>query len=513
VSEVRRVLLWPLVRLDAAFNRLYGWRYNPLYQSGALAVVLLLVVLVSGVYLLVFYRISDPYGSVVRLAGQAWAGRWIRSLHRYASDAAVVAVAVHAFRMFAQGRSWGPRALAWLTGLGALAVVWVCGWTGYVTVWDAHGLWLAREGARLLDVWPVFSEPLLRAFAGDAPLPRAFFFLNLFLHIALPLGLGLLLWLHVSRLARPVLAPPWRLVWAVCLLLVFVSALWPAPLGPVADVFREPVQVRLDLFYTFWLPWVAGRAAPWVWAWAGFAAAVALSVPWWTRPRRSARPEPSVVDERVCTGCRQCYLDCPYEAIGMVAVPGGRADAVARVDPELCVSCGICAGSCAPMGVGPRGRTGRDQLSAVRAFVADRAWTGREVVVVGCAHGPLPDEGAQPEAVPYPVPCAGALHTSVVEFLLRAGAGAVCVVACPPRDCWNREGARWAAARLFEGREAELQERVDRRRVALVYASAAERRAVVAAVAALRGTVAAAQAAAAEEAELVRPCEPVAEGS
>ena len=26
---------------------------------------------------------------------------------------------------------------------------------------------------------------------------------------------------------------------------------------------------------------------------------------------------------------------------------------IARVDPHLCVSCGICAGSCAPMGVGP----------------------------------------------------------------------------------------------------------------------------------------------------------------
>ena len=33
------------------------------------------------------------------------------------------------------------------------------------------------------------------------------------------------------------------------------------------------------------------------------------------------------------------------------------------VNPDLCVSCGICAASCAPMGVGPPGRTGRDQLA------------------------------------------------------------------------------------------------------------------------------------------------------
>ena len=47
------------------------------------------------------------------------------------------------------------------------------------------------------------------------------------------------------------------------------------------------------------------------------------------------------------------------------------AGMVARVDPDLCVSCGICAGSCAPMVVGPPGRSGRDQLAQVRANLDD----------------------------------------------------------------------------------------------------------------------------------------------
>lgn len=57
---------------------------------------------------------------------------------------------------------------------------------------------------------------------------------------------------------------------------------------------------------------------------------------------------------------------------------------VAIVDPSLCVSCGICAGSCAPMSVGPPGRMGRDQLPRVRAFLAEHEPGPDRVVLAAC---------------------------------------------------------------------------------------------------------------------------------
>ena len=63
------------------------------------------------------------------------------------------------------------------------------------------------------------------------------------------------------------------------------------------------------------------------------------------------------------------------------------------------------------------------------------------------------------------VSCVGNLHTSVVEMLIRSGAPGVVVCGCPPRDCTSREGPKWLGERLFNDREAELQPRVDRRRV------------------------------------------------
>lgn len=478
---------------DTTFNALYHWSGNPIYQSGALTIAFLIVLLVTGTYLLFFYRIGSPYASVAQLSADPWLGRWVRSLHRFAADAAVVAAAIHALRMFAQGRRWGARTLAWTSGLVLLGLILVCGWTGYVMVWDVFGQLLAVEGARLLDVLPIFSEPIGRMFVGERPLPGAFFFLNLFLHIALPIGLGIVLWLHVSRVARVKLLPPRRLMWGAIAALTAVSVLWPIGMAAAASAFHFPASVPLDVLYAGWLPATRGVAPGIVWLGGGVVVAALLLVPLWSRPARSERPAPSVVDPRLCTGCTQCMLDCPWQAIEMVPRTDGRATLVAAVDPDRCVSCGICAGSCAPMGIGPPLRTGRDQLARVREVTAARRPGPADVVVIACSRGAggIADAGEMPGTVILPTECAGNVHSSVIEYLVRAGAGGVLVATCPPRDCWNREGATWLEARLFHEREAELQARVDRRRVRIVYAGALERRAVLDALAAFRADIAA----------------------
>ncbi|HWP39158.1 MAG TPA: cytochrome b N-terminal domain-containing protein [Gemmatimonadales bacterium] len=509
-DRIRRLALGLLAPADALMNRLYTWRFNPLYHSGALVVVFFLIILVTGIYLLFFYRIGAPYASVERLRDQWWLGGWIRSLHRYASDGAVVAILIHMFRMFAQGRSWGPRALAWVSGLVMLFVVLVSGWTGYVMVWDVQGLLLAREGARLLDLLPLFSEPIGRTFVGERELPGAFFFLNLFLHVALPVGLALGLWVHVSRVARAALLPPRGLSWTVTGGFLALSLLLPAALGPAADLFRLPDTAPLDVFYSLWLPLSQAMPAWTVWISGGAVSGLLLLVPWLAQPAPGERAGPSVVNERLCTGCTQCWLDCPYEAIAMISRADGREGQVARVDSALCVSCGICAGSCAPMGVGPPARTGRDQLARVTAFVKSHPLSG-QVVAVACTHGAGGiARGEEFHGAPvFAVECAGSLHTSVVEYLVRSGAGGVLIVSCSPRDCWHREGPRWLEERLYHDREAELKARVDRRRVRVAYAGLGERAAVRAALLAYQRDVTALDAARAEErVELDFECEP-----
>jgi ferredoxin len=463
--------------IDGALSRLFGSRWNPLHQTGTVSVLAFLVAALTGIYLFLFYKIAEPYESVTRIASAVPAGGFVRGLHRYAADLSLVAALLHLLRKLAQGHTWGPRRAAWWSGVLLVGATLLCGWTGLVMAWDQQGLAIASEGARLLDLLPLFSEPIGRTFAGGAPVPSSFFFMNLFLHVALPLGLAGLLWLHVSRLARPHLLPPRRLLLGWLGLLGAMALLAPPPLLPPADPLALPGRLRLDLLYAFWLPLARGAPpAVQLLAWlALFAALLAMPLVW--RPlfwRRAGRPgaatiRPSVVDEGRCTGCEQCWEDCPYEAIAMVprGTPSRLGDEVARVDPALCVSCGICAGSCAPMGVGPPGRDGRSQLVAMEELLLRRRPGPSDVVLIACRHGAGETPALQEleGVVPWASGCSGSVHTSVVEMLLRRGVGGVFLLTCPGRDCLFREGPRWLGERLFHGREAELQERVDRRRV------------------------------------------------
>ena len=102
----------------------------------------------------------------------------------------------------------------------------------------------------------------------------------------------------------------------------------------------------------------------------------------------------------------------------------------------------------------------------------------------------------------------GNVQTSVVEYLVRAGAGGVMVVSCPPRDCWTREGVKWMDARVYDGREAELKDRVDRTRIRVIHAAEAEGRVLAQALALFRSQVGALDRALSERAiELDTTCE------
>ncbi|HEX9798730.1 MAG TPA: hydrogenase iron-sulfur subunit [Thermoanaerobaculia bacterium] len=496
--------------VDRFFDRLYGSRWNPLHQTGNLAILFFLVSLVTGLYLFLFYTIATPHASVARIEEEIWLGSWARGMHRYAADLAMVAIVLHVLRKLVQGQTWGPRAWAWLSGVVLLAVVFLSGWTGLVLVWDAQGQQIAVEGARLFDLLPIFAEPISRTFAGLQPVPSSFFFMNLFLHVALPLGIAALLAVHVARVARPALLPPRPIVLGALAALALLSLRWPVALEPAADLLALPGEMRVDLLFAFWLP-LAPRIPPlahlalWLAAFAALAALVRL----W----RPASPiATSAVDEDHCSGCTHCYHDCPYEAIAMVRRerPSRQtSEYVARVDPELCVGCGICAAACAPMGVGPRARTGRDQLVVARSFVERLQPAGAGIAVLACGngHAALYERLSRPGRTLYPTGCSGAVHTSVVELLLRRGFAGVAVLSCPPRNCFYREGPKWAEARLFRGRDAPLSDRVDRRRVLHAAHSVAEPDRIEAALAAFEARLRELAVAAEDSFDLVAECD------
>jgi ferredoxin len=465
--------------IDRIFDRTYSSKYNPLHRTGTLAALCLTVALVTGVYLIFVYEVGRPYESMTGIQGDPYLGRWIRALHRYVSDAAVVAMLIHALRLLVQGKTWGPRALAWITGILLAGMMFVSGLTGFVLVWDEFGQRLAVAGAKMLRLLPLFPEPPDRAFVGDTPVPSQFFFMNLFLHVAVPLGMIGFLWLHTSRLARAAWFPERRVVWWALGGLVLLSLLCPAPLPPAADLLAIPGRVNTDWLYGFWIPLVQSSPAAGL---ASFAllASLLLSLPWLLRPREGARPPASFVDPERCEGCQQCFRDCPYDAIEMI--PGKHPEVhplLANVLPDLCVSCGICAGSCASLAIGPDRRTAAHQLASARQLVAGAASPKQRALVVSCRNnGGVParlrDRLEQNDSVEhFEVDCVGTLHPATVSYL-GSHFGATAVLGCPAQNCIHREGAILADARILGERAPAVPGRIARLPVGVYHYSVGE---------------------------------------
>ncbi len=465
----------PLQLVDRVFDRVYGSALNPLYQTGSLIVAMLLVMLVSGLYLFLLYDTARPYESMQAIQAQPL-GRFLRSLHRYSADASIALVAVHAIRMFLQGRNWGARALAWLSGIVALGILLVCGWTGLVLVWDELALEVALRGAGVLDLLPIFPEPIASIFVSGSSVGASFFFTNLFLHLALPTGLLTALGVHVLRLARPQLFPPRRVLLTVVTALAALALVWPVALAPGAKLDELPGSLGMDWYFTFWLPLFASVGPAGTVSILGALGLLAASAIWWWRPGKVERPPPAYVDEPNCRGCSQCYEDCPYGAITMVPRSVGHgSEIVARVDPALCTSCGICTASCDVLRVGPPGRRGRDLLQIVKRYAAVRDLSDA-LIWVGCNHNPaaagMELEGIRVER--FPIECAGSLHLTSVRAFLKRGALGVVIASCTPRDCQFRHGPRWVRARLDEARHPGLPQGADRERVLLLSHSEGE---------------------------------------
>ena len=463
--------------VDRLFDRLYSSRDNPLYRTGTLAALCLAIALVTGVYLLFVYEIGRPWESVEAIQRDVWLGRWIRALHRYASDAVVVAVALHVLRLVAQGKTWGPRALAWVTGVLLTGMMLVSAVTGFVLVWDGFGQKLAVAGARMLRLLPLFPEPPDRAFAGDAPMPAQFFFMNLFLHVAVPLGMVAFLWLHTARLARAAWFPERRVTLATVAAFTLLAVAWPAPLPPRADLLSIPGRLATDWFYGFWLPLAEGSPAAAL-SVVTLVTALLIMVPWLLRPAPVTRPAAASVDPESCEGCRQCFQDCPYDAIRMVeGLYPERHPLRAQVQPDLCVSCGLCAGSCASLAIGPPARTARDQLALARRLVAASPDAGRRPLLIACASngglaGRLHRRYGEDVAW-FDVDCAGALHPGTVAYLGRHFAEAL-IVPCPPQNCVHREGSALAHGRIEHERAPSVAGQIARLPVRVLDASVGE---------------------------------------
>jgi quinol-cytochrome oxidoreductase complex cytochrome b subunit len=216
--------------LERPLAKAFGQTESPFNHLGSLTIFFCWIVLVSGIWLLIFFRtsVAGAFESVEYLTHEQWyLGGIMRSLHRYASDGAIVTILLHVFKEFSFDTYRGKRWFSWVTGMPLVWMLFVLGITGYWLVWDELAQYVAITSAELLDRIPIFTDSMAANFLTDAALSDRFFTLMAFLHlIGLPIFLVFGIWLHVFRLSSPGINPPRRLMAGTLLAMLVLSLIF-----------------------------------------------------------------------------------------------------------------------------------------------------------------------------------------------------------------------------------------------------------------------------------------------
>ncbi|GMR17498.1 MAG: hypothetical protein BMS9Abin32_615 [Gammaproteobacteria bacterium] len=461
-----RVLRRPL-------ERAFGPAANPLQHLGALTVFFCWIVLISGVWLLIFFRtsVAGAFASVEYLSREQWyLGGIMRSLHRYASDAAILVLLLHLLQEFSNDNYRLSRWFSWVTGLPLVWLIFPLGISGYWLVWDELAQYTAITSAELLDRIPIFTSSMAGNFLSDAALSDRFFTLMAFLHlVGLPIFLVFGIWLHVFRLSGPRINPPRSLMAGTLLSLLLLALVFPAQSQDKANLALAPRELQLDWFYLHVYPLVQTWSPGWVWLLLVSVSGLIVLAPW-LPPARKVPPARVNLDN--CNGCRRCADDCPFGAIRMEPRSDGKSYAwEAAVDPGLCVSCGICVGAC-PTATPFRTRSelvpGIDLPQLSVAFLRQQMLrpAGEGVVVFACRGSAAANSFGKAGQPVVEVQCLGQVPPAFFDFILsRNIARGIFLGGCGDGGCRYRFGTDWTRQRIERRRDPHLRKRVDARRI------------------------------------------------
>ncbi len=194
--------------LSKLYNDHLGQYYAPknfnfFYIFGALATLVLVIQIVTGIFLVMNYKpdAALAFGSVEYIMRDVPWGWLIRYMHSTGASAFFVVIYMHMFRGLIYGSYRKPRELVWLFGCGIFLCLMAEAFMGYLLPWGQMSYWGAQVIVNLFAAVPFVGPDLALLIrgdyvVGDATLNRFFSF-----HvIAVPLVLLGLVAAHIIAL-------------------------------------------------------------------------------------------------------------------------------------------------------------------------------------------------------------------------------------------------------------------------------------------------------------------------
>ena len=126
----------------------HGVRVSYTLCLGGLSFFLFILLTVTGIFLMFFYRPT---------AAQAWDDIYILQTE-VAFGLLVLTVFLHMARVFYHGAYKPPREFNWVIGVILLTLTLLLSFTGYLLPWDQLALWAVTVGTNMMGFTPVFGD-------------------------------------------------------------------------------------------------------------------------------------------------------------------------------------------------------------------------------------------------------------------------------------------------------------------------------------------------------------------
>ena len=178
--------------------------FNFWYFFGSLAMLVLVIQLLTGIWLAMNYKPSatDAFASVEYIMRDVNWGWLIRYIHSTGASAFFIVVYLHMFRALMYGSYRKPRELLWIIGIIIYLAMMATAFFGYLLPWGQMSYWGAQVIVNLFAAVPSIGEDLSVWVRGDyvisdTTLNRFFAF-----HFVVPFLLAALVFIHIVALHK-----------------------------------------------------------------------------------------------------------------------------------------------------------------------------------------------------------------------------------------------------------------------------------------------------------------------
>jgi quinol-cytochrome oxidoreductase complex cytochrome b subunit len=187
----------------------HGLKLTYTYCLGGLSFFLFIILTITGIFLMFFYRPTAGAGSefayldMENLRAAVSFGDLVRNMHRWAAHLMVFTVFLHMARVFYHGAYKPPREFNWVVGTILLVLTLLLSFTGYLLPWDQLAYWAVAVGTSMGGFTPVFGQQVTFLLLGGVEIGPETLIRWYVLHvILLPFVLTIFLAVHFWRIRK-----------------------------------------------------------------------------------------------------------------------------------------------------------------------------------------------------------------------------------------------------------------------------------------------------------------------